>query len=111
MRHNKFISFKRAERLGFIQDTGHSLEFNKCPYCGSLKIVVDKTKPVYHEECHGWALSECDYVCDNCKSLQGHWAYGSVDPVYVKTPKPNIFKRILLWFRNISVKKTKEGLL
>lgn len=80
------ISFKKAKRLGLIT----SYDFKKCFFCGSNELITDKNQEAYSEEVWGTpTFVEGGIVCKKCHAYQGYIAYGQIDPVYVKEPKPS----------------------
>lgn len=67
---------KRLIRKGYL---GEDLEPLICPYCKSTNIKHCNHEVGGYNIPEG-CVTEYDAVCDDCKHIVGHWAYGYWQP-------------------------------
>ena len=102
MKNIKMISYRRAEKLGYIGQ----YRFCRCYFCESKDLIVDLNQKCYTQDICGYNdLVEYGVVCGKCHMAQGYVSYGQLDPVYVKSPKLSIFSRI----RQFCLKNKKQA--
>lgn len=83
------ITYRQALRKGYLKadDLGYS-DYARCYMCGADGSQLT-LEDAYLEDIGGFnQVVEGTVRCKKCGEIQGHWAYGSVDPVYVSEKEP-----------------------
>ena len=91
MNNIKLISYKKALKENYISyEPDCGTDYNKCYFCDSHNLDTDNNQSVYREDIWGAPMPvEYGVVCKDCHQYQGYYAYGQVEPIYIKRKYKN----------------------